>query len=90
MKISITYTPKFVRQYKKLPQNLKDEIKLKIRLFEDINNHKILKVHKLNGQLKGFLSFSLDYSHRIIFEYVSKNEVAIVKVGDHSVYEKYE
>jgi len=59
-------------------------------MFKDRENHALLKVLELQGPHKDYFSFSVDYSHRIVFEYVSKNEMALLKVGDHSVYERYE
>lgn len=72
---------------KKLPNNLQTEISEKIKVFKDRKNHENLKIHKLHGQLKNFWSFSVNYKYRIIFEYVSKNKVALLMVGDHDVYE---
>ncbi len=84
--IEITYKPTFIRQYKKLPQELQQEIKEKIQLFQKDHAHSFLKVHKLRGPLKGFLSFSVNYKYRIIFQYESKIEVVLLAVGDHDVY----
>jgi plasmid maintenance system killer protein len=50
------------------------------------DNHSSLKVHKLNGPLKGSYSFSVNYKIRIIFQYVSKKEVVLLTVGDHKIY----
>jgi addiction module RelE/StbE family toxin len=87
--IEINYAAAFVRQYKKLNKNLQIEVKEKIELFIDKNNRKSLKIHELSGRLSGTLSFSVNYSYRIIFEYLDKNKksVALLKIGDHTIYE---
>ncbi|MCA9357330.1 type II toxin-antitoxin system mRNA interferase toxin, RelE/StbE family [Candidatus Nomurabacteria bacterium] len=82
----ISYKPSFVREFKKLPVELQEEAMERIDLFKDVKNHKKLKVHKLKGRLKDFHSFSVTYSHRIVFSYESKEEIVLIAVGDHDVY----
>jgi mRNA-degrading endonuclease YafQ of YafQ-DinJ toxin-antitoxin module len=82
----ISYKPSFVREFKKLPAELQEEALERIELFKNIENHKKLKVHKLKGRLKDFHSFSVTYSHRIVFSYESKEEVVFIAIGDHNVY----
>lgn len=82
----IKYKPSFIREFKKLPSELREEALDKIDLFKDSSNHKKLKVHKLKGKLKDFSSFSVTYSHRIVFEYESKSSVVFMAIGDHDVY----
>ena len=71
----ISYKPSFVREFKKLPSELQEETLERIDLFRNVENHKKLKAHKLKGRLKNFYSFSVTYSHRIVFSYESKEEV---------------
>jgi len=82
----ISYKPSFVREFKKLPAELQEEALERIDLFRNEKNHEKLKVHKLKGRLKDFHSFSVTYSHRIVFSYESKKEVVFIAIGDHSVY----
>jgi mRNA-degrading endonuclease YafQ of YafQ-DinJ toxin-antitoxin module len=56
-------------------------------LFRENCFHPALKTHKLNGRLKRFWSFSITYSHRILFEFLDTHSVAFIDVGDHSVYQ---
>lgn len=86
MKIQISYTPTFIKQYSKLPHDLQIEVKEKIELFKQDQNHPFLKTHKLKGRLKKFWSFSVNYSTRIIFNYDSKTVVALLQVEGHEVY----
>lgn len=85
--LEILYKPTFVRQYKRLPKLLQEEIKEKMGLFSENPNHPFLKTHKLKGDLKGFLSFSVNYQYRIIFKYESKKQVVFLAIGDHSIYQ---
>ncbi|MFA5997211.1 MAG: hypothetical protein WC791_01835 [Candidatus Paceibacterota bacterium] len=87
--MKVAYTPRFLRLYKKLPAGLQDEVIEKIEQFKDIRNHQRLEVHKLKGRLKKFYGFSVDYQNRIIYEYMSDNEVALLAVGDHKIYDLF-
>jgi len=82
--IAVHYAPTFVRMYKKLDPPLKEEVKEKIALFRDSNNHQALKVHKLSGALNDRWSFSVNYKIRIVFRYgSSKNTANLLYVGSH-------
>ena len=85
--MEVHYTAAFIRQYNKLNKNLQDEVIEKIELFKNKSNHTTLKVHALHGRLKNYHSFSVNYSHRIVFEYISKEEIALLKVGTHDIYD---
>ncbi|HEY4486826.1 MAG TPA: type II toxin-antitoxin system mRNA interferase toxin, RelE/StbE family [Candidatus Paceibacterota bacterium] len=86
--MNIVYLPSFVRRLKVLDPDLQEEVLEKIELLKDVENHKQLKVHKLRGPLAGRHSFSVNYKTRIIFCYISKKEVALLAIGDHSIYDK--
>lgn len=84
--MKIGHKPFFIRQFNKLDPDLKEEVLEKIELFKDPSNHQKLKVHKLNGKFSDCYSFSVNYSHRIIFEYITKNDVHILSISDHDIY----
>ena len=85
--MELIYAPVFVRQFQKLEDGLKEEVLEKMELFRNPKNHKMLKVHKLKGRLKGRWSFSINYRFRIVFSYISTQEAALLGIGDHSVYD---
>lgn len=84
--MKIAYTPAFVRQYNSLPNDLQKEVLEKTQLFKDRKNHKMLKVHKLHGRFASRYGFSIDYKNRIVFSYLTKEEVVFMAVGDHDIY----
>ncbi len=86
--IAIVYTQEFIRAYASLEKALQGEVKEKIALVQKKENHKALKVHKLSGPLKGYLSFSVNYKYRIIFSFANNKKVMVLRtVGDHSIYD---
>ncbi|OGG40976.1 hypothetical protein A3A21_01250 [Candidatus Jorgensenbacteria bacterium RIFCSPLOWO2_01_FULL_45_25b] len=85
--ITLVYAPGFIRKFKKLDTGLQDEIIEKLGLFKNEANHEKLKVHKLKGVLKNCHSFSVNYKFRVVFSYGSKNDVHILSVGNHEIYE---
>lgn len=84
--LAVSFKASFIRKINKIDEDLRVEAIEKIDLLKDIQNHRILKVHKLRGPLAGLSSFSVNYRTRIVFEYISKNEVALLSIGDHDVY----
>ena len=87
--LEIIFTASFMREAKRLAKSdkeLGEEIAEKIKLFKDRKNHSKLKVHKLQGNLRGFWSFSVNYKYRIVFEPKGKNTFTFHDVGDHEVY----
>jgi mRNA-degrading endonuclease YafQ of YafQ-DinJ toxin-antitoxin module len=86
--VKVSFKPTFIRQFKRLELGLQQEANEKIELLKDNRNFVQLKVHKLHGRLAGRYSFYVNYKTRIVFSYLSKNEVALLAVGDHAVYDK--
>lgn len=84
--INIIYSPVFVKQFGKLDKDFQDEVIEKIELFKNKDNHLLLKVHKLHGELKEFYSFSVNYKIRIVFIWSKNDEVTLFAIGDHDVY----
>ena len=83
----ILYLPRFAREYKRLPEQVKRIAEKKEIIFRNNPFHSQLKAHKLHGELDGFWSFSLNYRYRIIFDFVDNETVRFYSVGDHDIYE---
>ncbi|MFA6076674.1 MAG: hypothetical protein WC735_01200 [Candidatus Paceibacterota bacterium] len=84
--MKVAYTPAFIKQFNTLSKELQEEVLAKIELFKDRNNHKMLKVHKLHGKHSSKYSFSIDYKNRIVFMYLTKQEIICLFIGDHDIY----
>jgi len=86
--MEIIYSSKFAREYKKLPNNIKDIAEEQETVFRKDPFNPILKTHKLKGKLGGFFSFSIGYRYRIIFEFSKdKNTIYFLSAGDHDIYQ---
>ena len=87
--MEIHYAPSFLRSYKKLSVSLQLEVKAKIALFRDADNHTVLFVHKLKGALEEQYSFRVNYKIRIVFYYLptKPKSAYLITVGDHDIYD---
>lgn len=85
--MKVFYLPKFVRQYKKLPEQIKDIAEKKFEIFLEDPFDRRLKTHKLSGVLEGFLAFSINHEYRIIFDMDKSGNARFYQVGTHDVYD---
>lgn len=87
--INIFLTSKFNKNFKRLPKNIQRIAIKKISIFQENPFMPILKTHKLTGELKDKISFSINNSYRILFRYKEtpeKKAVEFLDVGTHSIY----
>ena len=84
----ISFSPKFIRLSSKLRAPLQDKVEETIEELQFEGNHKKLKVHKLKGRFKDKYSYSLDYKNRVVFEYLTDEEIVLLAVGCHDVYSR--
>jgi len=82
----IKTTAKFNRNYKKLPQEIKEKAKKKEIIFRNNPFDPRLKTHKLHGDDKNYWSFSIDYNNRIKFYFSKNNEFLFIDIGTHKIY----
>ena len=54
-----------------------------MRLFSKNPFDRRLRTHKLTGKLEGLWSFSVAYDWRVIFRFLSKDEVLLIDIGSH-------
>ncbi len=82
----IIYSPKFVREYKKLPVKIKEKAEQKEKYFRQDPFAKGLETHKLSGKFKSFWSFSINRKYRIVFEFADNNRIYFHSIGTHRIY----
>jgi len=82
----IIYTSKFEKEYRNLPQDIKDLAMEKESVFRNNPFDRSLSTHKLNGKLKNYWAWSIDYRYRVIFWFKNKKEIWFLSVGLHDIY----
>lgn len=84
--MKIRTVSKFRKAYKKLTQDLKNQAKKKEKIFRKNLFDSRLKTHKLHGKYKEYWSFSVSGSCRIMFDFISNDEIVFIDVGNHDIY----
>jgi addiction module RelE/StbE family toxin len=84
--MQITYSNKFEKQYRKLPDSVKDQAETRQETFIQDPFHPSLKTHKLHGELKAYYAFSINSKYRIIFSFDDNKDVRFHYVGKHDIY----
>ncbi len=84
--MQISYTNKFEREYRKLSIEIKLKVESREKIFRKNPFTPSLKTHKLSGDLKDFWAFSVDFTYRVIFEFVDNDDIFFHSVGDHDIY----
>lgn len=82
----IYYSKKFIKELKKLPDEI---IKLAIKkenIFRQNPIHSSLRLHELHGKFKGIWSISLTSNYRIIFERTSDGNILFISIDKHDIY----
>jgi len=82
----IQYSKKFIKEIKKLSQEILDLAIKKEEIFRMNPLHPSLRLHELHGKFKGIWSISLTNNYRIIFERMSNGDILFISVGKHDIY----
>jgi addiction module RelE/StbE family toxin len=89
--MKIAWTPKSLRAFKRLIRknpNLRPLIEQTLRQLAEDPFHPSLHTHKLKGDLANSWSCSIDYSYRLLFEFVENpadetEGILLINLGDH-------
>ena len=86
MRISnIYYHPQFNRSFQRLPKDIQQKTKERVKIFKENPFHPSLDTHKLHGKLKEQWSFCIKGQYRIIFVF-DKNDAVFLDIGPHDIY----
>ena len=83
---NIEYSIKFVKQLKKLPENIINSTKKKEKIFRQNPLHPSLRIHELHGKFNGIWSISVNKNYRIIFERQNNGDIIFISIGKHDIY----
>jgi addiction module RelE/StbE family toxin len=89
--MKIAWTPKSLRAFKRIIRkhpNFRPLIEQTLRQLAEDPFHPSLHTHKLKGDLSNIWSCSIDYSYRILFEFVENPEdreeaILLLNLGSH-------
>ncbi|MBI2639438.1 MAG: type II toxin-antitoxin system mRNA interferase toxin, RelE/StbE family [Candidatus Sungbacteria bacterium] len=82
----IRTVPYFDRRYRKLPLKVKKKAKEKENIFRNNPFDSRLHTHKLHGENENSWAFWIDYTYRIKFVFLAKEEVLFLDIGTHDMY----
>ncbi len=82
----ITYSSKFVKRSNKIPFEIIKLAGEKEKIFKKNPLHPSLRLHRLQGELKGLWSISINSSYRIIFQREENGDIVFVSIGKHDIY----
>ena len=84
--MQIIYSPTFLRQYKKLEQDVRRASEKKECIFRENPHDTRLKTHKLHGRLENLWAFSITVKIRVVFEFAEEGTVIFHAIGPHDIY----
>ena len=84
---SVAVSPRYVRSLKKLSPSIQQKVIERERIFRADAFDPSLNTHKLKGPLKFLWSWSVNFNHRVLFEFTGSHSALFHDVGTHDVYE---
>ena len=82
--LDVSFTRKFVKQFKKLPDKNRQQFKNRLELFLADQYHTLLRRHPLKGKYAGYYSIDISGDLRALFRYQTENSVIFSLIGTHS------
>ena len=82
--MKVLFSKNFIKQYKKLPQDMQKKIRKRTDLFRRDSRNRLLNIHNLKGEKKHILSMNVTGNYRVLFEWVEKNTAMFYEIGTHS------
>lgn len=88
---TLVWSGGFVRAFKRAIRrrpDLRERVQRVLRQLEEDAFHPVLRSHKLKGELAGAWACTVDYDHRILFEFVQnadsgEEEILLLTMGMH-------
>lgn len=77
----------FDKHYQRLPKEIKEQAKLKEKIFREDPFHPLLRTHKLHGKDQDAWAFWITRSYRVKFMFLSDQAILFLDIGTHDIYE---
>ena len=74
---------RMLKKWKKKHPNLVTRFEERLLLFTEDPYHPSLKTHHLSNNLKEFWAFSINYEHRVVFQFIDDTTVLLIAIGLH-------
>lgn len=85
---TIQFSDTFQKQYKRLPQTIRNKTKKKITLLKHDPYTDSLCTHKLTGKLNNYWACSIDYQYRLVFSIQDNKIIRLQSIGTHKIYDR--
>lgn len=82
----IHYSSQFIKEFKRLPESIRQIAVVKENIFRQNPLHPSLRLHALKGSLAGMWSISFANGYRIIFTRKENGDILFGSIGTHNVY----
>lgn len=82
--MTIQYSSKFKKQYKKLPKKIQTRFESRLRLFVKSPTNPQLRIHPLQGKYAGYWSMNITGDFRAIYLKRGNEIIIFALIGTHS------
>lgn len=82
-RISVSYSRRFLKQASSFPADILEQAQKRERIFKQNPFDGRLNTHRLHGKEKEVWSFSINYTYRIKFIFLTETEVLFLEIGTH-------
>ena len=79
--VRVYYADRFLRCAKKLSEKQQDKLARLVVLLKENPHHPKLHIKFLSGELDGIFSFRATGNYRVLFRFLSADEVILIDVG---------
>lgn len=81
--LKVTYHRNFKKDFQKLQKNVQAAFGERVTIFLENPKFPLLFDHPLKGEMKGRRAFSVTGSFRTIYEYIEKDKIKLLSIGNH-------
>lgn len=78
------YHRHFKKDYRRLPQKIRKQFAVRLEAFLKNPSNPLLNDHPLSGDLFGKRAFSVTGNVRVIYRYLTKDMILLLRVGTHN------
>ena len=73
---------RFLKSVNTLPVDVQKKLDRLLELVKNDPYHSLLHTKRLSGDMTGYLSFRITRDWRVIFQFVSPNEIQLIELGN--------